>query len=91
MNLGACIVVIWPTNSPILEAFLAYASRSLSTGLEFCISGEVRYEPCRPFADEEPNLTDVDDSLRRICNNDPSLKDLNLNNIKVSYVDQFKV
>lgn len=80
---------VWPTNSPILEAFLAYASRS--TSREFCISDEVIYEPCTPFTDEEPNLMDVDDSLKRICNNSPSLKELNLNNIEVSYADQFKI
>lgn len=35
--------------------------------------------------EEAPNTTDVDASLKRIRNNDPSLKELNLNNIKVSF------
>lgn len=56
----------------------------LSISAELCISGAARYEPCKPVADEAPNMTDVDDSLKQMRNDSPSLKELNLNNIKVS-------
>ncbi|XP_041418454.1 tropomodulin-1 isoform X2 [Xenopus laevis] len=36
----------------------------------------------KPVPDEEPNSTDVEDTLERIKNNDPDLVDVNLNNIK---------
>lgn len=34
--------------------------------------------------DEEPNSTDVEETLERIKNNDPKLEEVNLNNIRVS-------
>lgn len=51
----------------------------------FFVSGAAKYEPCKPYTEEAPNTTDVEASLKRIRNNDPSLKELNLNNIKVSF------
>ncbi|KAE8632188.1 hypothetical protein XENTR_v10001468 [Xenopus tropicalis] len=36
----------------------------------------------KPVPDEEPNSTDVEDTLERIKNNDPDLEDVNLNNIR---------
>lgn len=33
--------------------------------------------------DEEPNSTDVEETLERIKNNDPKLEEVNLNNIRV--------
>lgn len=37
----------------------------------------------KPVPDEEPNSTDVEDTLLRIKRNDPDLVEVNLNNIKV--------
>ncbi|XP_056428295.1 tropomodulin-3-like isoform X2 [Hyla sarda] len=42
----------------------------------------VKAEPVRPVFDEPPNPTNVEESLKRIKNNDPRLVDVNLNNIK---------
>ncbi|XP_005998491.1 tropomodulin-1 [Latimeria chalumnae] len=36
----------------------------------------------KPVPDEEPNATDVEDTLERIKNNDPDLLEVNLNNIR---------
>lgn len=33
--------------------------------------------------DEEPNATDLDETLERIKSNDPKLEEVNLNNIRV--------
>ncbi|NWS26543.1 TMOD1 protein, partial [Polioptila caerulea] len=35
----------------------------------------------KPVPDEEPNSTDVEETLKRIQNNDPDLEEVNLNNI----------
>lgn len=40
----------------------------------------------KPVPDEEPNSTDVEETLRRIKSNDPDLLEVNLNNIRVSAV-----
>lgn len=37
----------------------------------------------KPVPDEEPNSTDVEETLERIKNNDPELEEVNLNNIRV--------
>lgn len=37
----------------------------------------------KPVPDEEPNSTDVEDTLLRMKRNDPDLVEVNLNNIKV--------
>ncbi|XP_058379579.1 tropomodulin-1 isoform X4 [Diceros bicornis minor] len=36
----------------------------------------------KPVPDEEPNSTDVEETLQRIKNNDPKLEEVNLNNIR---------
>ncbi|NWY01632.1 TMOD1 protein, partial [Nothoprocta ornata] len=36
----------------------------------------------KPVPDEEPNSTDVEETLKRIQSNDPDLEEVNLNNIK---------
>ncbi|NXE54814.1 TMOD1 protein, partial [Casuarius casuarius] len=36
----------------------------------------------KPVPDEEPNSTDVEETLKRIQNNDPDLEEVNLNNIR---------
>lgn len=38
----------------------------------------------KPVPDEEPNSTDVEETLERIKSNDPKLEEVNLNNIRVS-------
>uniref|UniRef100_A0A8C5MZQ1 Tropomodulin n=1 Tax=Leptobrachium leishanense TaxID=445787 RepID=A0A8C5MZQ1_9ANUR len=42
----------------------------------------VKAEPIRPVFDEPPNPTNVEETLKRIQNNDPRLVEVNLNNIK---------
>ncbi|XP_077325585.1 tropomodulin-3-like [Lithobates pipiens] len=42
----------------------------------------VKAEPLLPVFDEPPNPTNVEESLKRIKNNDPRLTEVNLNNIK---------
>ncbi|KAM8973229.1 tropomodulin-3-like [Pelodytes ibericus] len=42
----------------------------------------VKAETLRPVSDEPPNPTNVEESLKRIKNNDPRLVEVNLNNIK---------
>ena len=37
----------------------------------------------KPIPYEPPNTTDVEESIKRVNDNDSSLKHLNLNNIKV--------
>lgn len=37
----------------------------------------------KPVPDEQPNDTDVEETLQRIKRNDPDLVEVNLNNIKV--------
>uniref|UniRef100_A0A8C5M3P8 Tropomodulin 1 n=1 Tax=Leptobrachium leishanense TaxID=445787 RepID=A0A8C5M3P8_9ANUR len=36
----------------------------------------------KPVPDEDPNSTDVDETLERVQNNDPDLEEVNLNNIR---------
>lgn len=38
----------------------------------------------KPVPDEEPNSTDVEETLLRMKRNDPDLVEVNLNNIKVT-------
>ncbi|KAE8617727.1 hypothetical protein XENTR_v10009183 [Xenopus tropicalis] len=42
----------------------------------------VKAEPVRPIFDEPPNPTNVEETLKRIRDNDPRLTEINLNNIK---------
>lgn len=46
--------------------------------------GVVKPDPFKVFPDEPPNPTNVEETLERIHNNDSSLTEVNLNNIKVS-------
>lgn len=43
----------------------------------------IKGEKMNPVFDEPPNPTNVDETLQRIKNNDSSLTEVNLNNIKV--------
>lgn len=43
------------------------------------------------YPPEKPNNTDVDDTIKRVKDNDPNLTDLNWNNIRVSHKTSFKV
>uniref|UniRef100_UPI00358FD0AF tropomodulin-3-like n=1 Tax=Myxine glutinosa TaxID=7769 RepID=UPI00358FD0AF len=45
-------------------------------------SGVVKAEQYPPVADEPPNPTNVEETLKRIRDNDPRLREVNLNNIK---------
>ena len=47
-------------------------------------AGVVKPDPFKIFPDEPPNSTNVEETLERIHNNDSSLTEVNLNNIKVS-------
>ena len=47
------------------------------------ISGRVKAEPCKTFPEPAPNVTDVEESIKRMLRNDPALTELNLNNIQV--------
>lgn len=51
--------------------------------LSYC-SGVVKPDPFKIFPDEPPNTTNVEETLERILNNDSSMTEVNLNNIKVS-------
>jgi len=50
--------------------------------------GVAKYADFKIFPDEAPNSTDVEDSLRKVKGNDPTLKELNLNNVKGISVEQ---
>ena len=49
------------------------------------ISGIAKAETLKAVPFEPPNTTDVEESIKRIKDNDPKLKHLNLNNIKVRF------
>ncbi|MEQ2188338.1 hypothetical protein GOODEAATRI_013900, partial [Goodea atripinnis] len=66
------------TLEPELEEALASASDA-----ELCdIAGVIQCTQYKPVPDEEPNATDVKETLLRIKKNDPDLVEVNLNNIK---------
>lgn len=44
--------------------------------------GTAKAEPCKSFPEPPPNATDVEQSIKRLRSNDPSLVELNLNNLK---------
>lgn len=54
--------------------------------LRFCVADVVKGEKVKPIFEEPPNPTNVEASLQRIKANDPSLTEINLNNIKVGAV-----
>ncbi|XP_069386442.1 tropomodulin-1 isoform X3 [Paralichthys olivaceus] len=66
------------TLEPELEEALASA-----TDAELCdIAGVIQCTQYKPVPDEEPNSTDVEDTLLRLKRNDPDLVEVNLNNIR---------
>lgn len=48
----------------------------------FFLIGVIKPTQYKPVPDE-PNSTDVEETLERVKNNDPDLEEVNLNNIKV--------
>lgn len=54
-----------------------------------CVADVVKGEKVKPIFEEPPNPTNVEASLQRIKANDPSLVEINLNNIKVDAVVSF--
>lgn len=52
--------------------------------LYWCVVGVIQCTQYKPVPDEEPNSTDVEETLLRIKRNDPDLVEVNLNNIRVS-------
>lgn len=54
--------------------------------MRFCVADVVKGEKVKPIFEEPPNPTNVEASLQRIKANDPSLTEVNLNNIKVDAV-----
>uniref|UniRef100_A0A8C6LFA2 Tropomodulin 1 n=1 Tax=Nothobranchius furzeri TaxID=105023 RepID=A0A8C6LFA2_NOTFU len=66
------------TLEPELEEALSSA-----TDAELCdIAGVIQCTQYKPVPDEEPNATDVEETLMRVKRNDPDLVEVNLNNIK---------
>lgn len=47
------------------------------------LAGVAKPTPLKTYPEEAPNTTDIDASLDKLKANDKSLKELNLNNIKV--------
>ena len=47
-------------------------------------AGAAKAQQLKVVPDEAPNPTDVEESIQKLKDNDPKLKTLNLNNIKVS-------
>lgn len=47
------------------------------------LAGVIKPTKYKPVPDEEPNSTDVEETLKRIQSNDPDLEEVNLNNIMV--------
>eukprot|EP00918_Siedleckia_nematoides_P070145 GHVU01152881.1.p1 GENE.GHVU01152881.1~~GHVU01152881.1.p1 ORF type:complete len:421 (+),score=105.00 GHVU01152881.1:129-1391(+) len=52
--------------------------------------GVARHQQFKLVPDEPPNSTDVEGSLKKIKDNDPELKELNLNNIKNISLERLK-
>lgn len=52
--------------------------------LSWVTLGVIKPTQYKPVPDEEPNSTDVEETLERIKSNDPKLEEVNLNNIRVS-------
>ena len=57
----------------------------------FVATDVVKGEKILPVFDEPPNPTNVEESLRRIKENDVRLVEVNLNNIKVGVISKQKV
>uniref|UniRef100_A0A8C9QVU3 Tropomodulin 1 n=1 Tax=Scleropages formosus TaxID=113540 RepID=A0A8C9QVU3_SCLFO len=66
------------TLEPELEEALANANDA-----ELCdIAGVIQCTQYKRVPDEQPNLTDVEETLKKIKSNDPNLLEVNLNNIR---------
>lgn len=52
-------------------------------------AGVIQCTQYKPVPDEEPNSTDVEETLSRMKRNDPDLVEVNLNNIKVNTFQAF--
>lgn len=64
---------------PVLKSF------RLTTRLIISVFSDViKGEKVKPVFDEPPNPTNVEETLQRIKSNDPTLTEVNLNNIKVT-------
>lgn len=71
-------------NAPKLDMPLHYHCMVLTFPLScFSLAGVIKPTKYKPVPDEEPNSTDVEETLKRIQNNDPDLEEVNLNNIMV--------
>ena len=66
----------------LAEQVLPAAESSIKL-LYLCFPGVIQCTQYKPVPDEEPNSTDVEETLMRIKRNDPDLVEVNLNNIKV--------
>ena len=51
-----------------------------------CDVGVAKHQDFKLYEAEKPNDTDVDDVLEKLKSNDASLKEINLNNIKVIHI-----
>ncbi|KFV64878.1 Tropomodulin-2, partial [Dryobates pubescens] len=64
------------------QLFAADACSSYQLLMRSCVADVVKGEKVKPIFEEPPNPTNVEASLQRIKANDPSLVEINLNNIK---------
>lgn len=55
--------------------------------IKICVLDVVKGEKVKPVFEEPPNPTNVEVSLQQMKANDPSLQEVNLNNIKVFHYD----
>lgn len=56
----------------------------------FFLIGAAKAQELKPVPDEAPNMTDIDESIKKLLANNPELKSLNLNNIKV-YISKYSI
>lgn len=56
--------------------------------IQCCViyTGVIQCAQYKPVPDEQPNDTDVEETLQRIKSSDPDLIEVNLNNIKVLFL-----
>lgn len=55
------------------------------------VSGVIQCTQYKPVPDEEPNSTNVEETLLRVKRNDPDLVEVNLNNIRVRALSRRRV
>ncbi|PVD36437.1 hypothetical protein C0Q70_03421 [Pomacea canaliculata] len=70
------------------EELVDLAGKSHICSLSLFELGAAKAEPLRPVPNEAPNMTSVEESIKKLRSNDPQLKSLNLNNIKNMSVEQ---